>query len=730
MGARGRRSSLQAGIAIGILCAVSSLGQVNVEGFGGANAGVSPTGKWQLQIPEMGWTFGGTVGASLSFATAEFGRDKLGEYREVKFRYPAPGTPHVSSIRLYTARPIAVFSTTWENESPNIAPFPVISQYPLLQHLSFLGMFAQEDFLHSAPDGPTAWFDGSGKTWVFSAADNFMTADSSRNASDAIVGGISSKIATLPAGFSHSTVLAWGQGINSTIGVWGKALTDRSGKVRPGNDADILLSHLSYWTDNGAFYYYNPGELPYVDTLKAVRGELQAKGVRLGSLQLDSWWYPKGPDNSWFSRSGIWTYTAAPNLFRSELAAFRGEMGIPLTTHARWIDTASPYRSQYAMSGNVSVDPKYWDKVALYLKAAGVATYEQDWLGLEAYTDFNLKDADAFLGYMAGSMARRGLTIQYCMANPSHFLASSKYSNVTTIRTSQDRFLRERWTHFLYSSRLATAVGAWPFSDVFMSGERDNLLLATLSAGPVGIGDQLGKMDAGNLLMAVRSDGTIVKPDVAVTPIDEVILADSRGLDVPMQAATWTDFNGLRANYIVGFKRGTNAAMTINPALYGITGEAWLYDVLKGEGWLLGPRTTRTIDLGDDASYFLLMAVGKSGLAMVGDKEMFVTMGRKRIAEASDDGVVDLTVEFGLGETMRSISGYSPKPVSVSAVHGRLSSPFWTASTRMFTVNVRPEPGTRAARLRISQVGAVTAPPRGGACAPRCAAPPGSGPVQ
>lgn len=176
--------------------------------------------------------------------------------------------------------------------------------------------------------------------------------------------------------------------------------------------------------------------------------------------------------------------------------------------------------------------------------------------------------------------------------------------------------------------------------------------------------------------------------------------------------------------------------MTMNPALYGIGGDAWLYDVLKGEGWLLGPRATRTVEPGDDASYFLLMAVGKSGLALIGDlamighKEMFVTMGRKRISDASDDGVVDLTVEFSVGEGMRPISGYSPKAGNVSAVHGRLSSPVWTASTRMFSVNVRPEPGSRTARLRISQVGQVTPPPRGGACAPRCAAPPGSGPVQ
>jgi lipopolysaccharide biosynthesis protein len=37
-------------------------------------------------------------------------------------------------------------------------------------------------------------------------------------------------------------------------------------------------------------------------------------------------------------------------------------------------------------------------------------------------------------------MAKRGIDIQYCMALPKHFLQSTNYSNVTNIRTSQDRF--------------------------------------------------------------------------------------------------------------------------------------------------------------------------------------------------------------------------------------------------------------------------------------------------
>ena len=147
------------------------------------------------------------------------------------------------------------------------------------------------------------------------------------------------------------------------------------------------------------------------------------------------------------------------------------------------------------MSGNVVTDPAYWETVAAYLANSGVATFEQDWLADKAHTDFNLTDGDAFLDNMAASMDRRHLTMQYCMASARHFLQSSKYSNLTTIRTSGDHLQRDRWTDFLYASRLGSALGAWPFTDNFISAETSQLLLATLSAGPLGIGDPIGSIN-------------------------------------------------------------------------------------------------------------------------------------------------------------------------------------------------------------------------------------------
>src|SRR5207237_9509690 len=136
---------------------------------------------------------------------------------------------------------------------------------------------------------------------------------------------------------------------------------------------------------------------------------------------------------------------------------------------------------------------------------------------------------------MASGAAQRGLTLQYCMPLPRHVLQTVEYGNVTSMRVSDDRFDRARWDTFLYTSRLASALGVWPWADVFMSTERDNLLLADLSAGVVGTGDALGAEDAGNLRRVMRNDAVLVKPDVPLVPTDESVLAEAgQGQNTPV----------------------------------------------------------------------------------------------------------------------------------------------------------------------------------------------------
>src|SRR5207245_281190 len=194
-----------------------------------------------------------------------------------------------------------------------------------------------------------------------------------------------------------------------------------------------------------------------------------------GYMQLDGWFYPKGSSNIWSDHmGGIYTYTGDPTLFPQGLGAFQKQLGLSLLTQAKFIDPSSPYHQQYTISRYMSTDPNYWNTIAAYLKNAGIVAYEQDFLTAKYFPAINLNDPEAFVSNMANAMAANGIRMQYCGELPRYLLQSSMYSNLTTARVSGDHFARSRWDDFLYTSRLASALGIWSWSDVFMSTETNN----------------------------------------------------------------------------------------------------------------------------------------------------------------------------------------------------------------------------------------------------------------
>src|SRR5258708_39402903 len=109
-----------------------------------------------------------------------------------------------------------------------------------------------------------------------------------------------------------------------------------------------------------------------------------------------------------------------------------------------------------------------------------------------------------------------------------------------------------------------------------MSSEEDNRILATVSAGMVGVGDAIGAGNKANILRAIRSDGVIVKPDAPIVPIDSTFVNGAQGVDTPDVAATYTDFagpGGLHASYVWTFNAKTNVAATFTPAALGQSGQ-------------------------------------------------------------------------------------------------------------------------------------------------------------
>lgn len=700
-------------MALGCLPAISA---VVGGGAGSLTVTVDPGGTYDIAVAGVSWRFHGDIGYPLTNIQVGSSSDALGPYSEIGFDFQSDAARH-AVIRSYWDQPAVLFTVSSAAAVKNSFVFPNFSQYPQnLDHLTYSGIFAPPTFWDFSVESPWIFFDSSFNTFILSPASNFMSASTQWGPNHELTSGISPAIATLPSGFEQRTVLVVDTGINRAFASWGQVLTALHGKTRPANDADPSLNKVGYWTDNGAPYYYHMADsLSYEQTLAAVKGDFDRQGIGLGYVQLDSWFYQKGPGASWNDNgSGIYRYMAAAPPFMAGLSKFQQSLGIPLVTHARWIDSSSPYRTLYKMSGNVVLDPAYWNYVAGYLATSGVTTYEQDWLDDKAQPAFNLTDAETFLDNMAGAMAQRNLTMQYCMASPRHFLQSSRYSNLTTIRTSADRLGPDKWTDFLYTSRLASALGVWPFTDNFKSTETGNLLLAALSSGPVGLADPIGGLNGANLLHAVRQDGVIVKSDVPLTPVDSSYGSMAHGVDTPQIATTYSDFGALRTYYVFAYAQGNNTQATFSPASLGVNQAAYLYDYFGGSGQVVNPSDALAMPIVGDALYLIAAPIGPSQMAVLGDVDQFVTMGKKRIPALTDDGEIHLTVAFANGETSRNVSGYSPFTPAVKATAGSVGHVIYDAVSQQFRIPVMPGPdGTASIRImRARERSRQPGPPR------------------
>ncbi|OON80528.1 CBM35 domain-containing protein [Streptomyces tsukubensis] len=555
----------------------ASAGVVRPTALRGA---VNGSGTWQVSATVLGWTFGGSVGSAATGITTRSGSDAVGAYTETTFTFQAGARE--GGIRVYDGASCVVFTDTYVKSGANSGPFPTFSQYPKLarqlSHRDCFGRFQFNSFT-SAADSPWVFFDDSGNTFLLSAASHFQDARTTQASNGSIAVGVLGSISTLPAGYTRRTILSVKAGIGAAHRAWGAALTRLAGKTPPANDSGVILNTLGYWTDNGADYYYKfDAAKGYTGTLLAVRDEWASQKIPMGYMQLDSWWYPKGPDSDWNALpDGTFLYEADKELFPDGLAAFQKRLDKPLVTHARWMDASSPYHDTYAFSNNVVTDPKFWQGVMDYLREGGVAVYEQDWLCTHAKpADNSLTEADAFFDNMARHSAADGIDLQYCMALPRDYLQSTLYSNLTTIRVSDDRFDRPKWDMFLYDSQLAGSLGVWPWADVFLSGETNNLLIANLSAGPVGVGDALGKVNAANLSKVARPDGVLVKPDVPIVPTDATYIGEAAGKLPAMVAATHVvHATGLTYRYVFAYARQSRAPQRVYQAedatLSGVT---------------------------------------------------------------------------------------------------------------------------------------------------------------
>jgi hypothetical protein len=682
-------------------------------------------GDYEISSGDPQWVFAGSFKMPLAAATTSRGKDLVGAYQQISFAWSAGQTPMTGWIRLYSEPPLALFSQTCgaAAEMPPAA-FPAFTRVPANLHIFSHGLkeFAPPQF--SASDISTPWllFDDQANAFIISPASHFMVASMIGDGAQQVASGFNPKLRNLLAGFTQQTLVAFGRGINRTWDLWGRSMLELQQAKRPANDADAVLKYLGYWTDNGAFYYYNyDPDKGYIGTLTTLVERYRREQIPLRYLQLDSWWYSKSttnadgsageskkveklPEGEWNRYGGTLEYKANPQLFTNGLAAFQKSIGLPLVTHARWIDPASPYHEKYQSSGLAMVDPKWWDNIAAYLKSSGVATYEQDWL--DRICDYspafssNADTAEMFLDNMARACDEKGITLQYCMPLAAHFMQGCRYENLTTIRTSGDRFNPDHWNNFLYTSRLAASLGIWPWADVFKSPETGNVLLATLSAGPVGIGDAMGAETKTNLFQAVRAHGVIVKPDTAIVPLDRSYLADAQQKPAPLIASTCTRHGGIKTEYVFAFRRPKTSGSRVDFSLaeLGLDEPAYVFDYFAGTGQRLGAGGKFSAPLPKSGMVFYVVApVGKSGIAFLGDREKFVGTGKQRISSLQDSpGKLTAKIVFAENENAVTLHGYAEIAPTVSVEAGQAGAVQFDAATKHFSVEVKPDANTPA----------------------------------
>ncbi len=688
-------------------------------------------GDYDISYANFKWKFSGHLGGEmfpLDRKGVKSGRDAIGRYDEVGFYTESVEDAHFF-IRQYKDLPVIRFRTHYlKSTAGNGIPFPDFKALP-----EGLNQFSYRDSTFAPPTfGPaktsTPWllFDKSGNACIMSPASNFMVAKMVGDGKTEMGAGLDDRLKEVPAGFDQDCVMVFAKGIGAAWDLWGSVMQKLAHKAVPANDSDVLLKSFGYWTDNGADYYYNyDPQLGYTGTLLSLAKRYKQEEIPLGYLQLDSWWYQKSikgpsgkpggakknnklPIGSWNRYGGTLEYRAHPDLFPNGLAKFQEDLGLPLAVHSRWIDRTSPYHDRYRISGVGAVDPKWWDDTAKYLHDSGVVCYEQDWLD-EIFLNSpemasNVGVADAFTDGMANACKAQGIDMQYCMGTPRFFLQGLKYANLTTIRTSGDRFEPGKWADFLYVSQLAKSVGVWPWCDVFKSGETANMILATLSAGPVGTGDAIGKENKQNILMAARTDGVIVKPDQPLVPCDRTY--QEAGQTSPFLASTFTDDKGLRTTYLFAFpKRRGDRAVQYTPRDLGISSPAYCFNLLTRQGQYCDPNQSMNEAIGKDGYTYLMFApISKSGIALLGDLNKFVPTGKQRIASITTTPTgLDFSVRFAKQEKTLTISGVSPrKPVATAAGGGATVSSY-DSTAQILTIEIQPNHPGQTVAVKLSR---------------------------
>lgn len=561
---------------------------------------------------------------------------------------------------------------------------PELDGFFLLPHRPATGW----PLLLSAPDG---------RTVLLAALDEFHSQTIGLNGGT-VRCGWHGDLDAVPAGFATELGIFAGDGPRSCLDAWGAVLLERAGTVRPGRWPDALGSRPSYWTDNGAAYWYRtePGH-DVGGSIVAAVDALRADDVPIGAVQLDSWFYPHtelrpfDTDDWVVPPSPMVAWEERPDVLPDGIGALRTRLGDPpLVAHIRHLAAEAPISEEVPVHVDgplaAPADPQAYERWLDQCRSWGVETFEHDWLVEVFFGVRGLRErpgrARAWQEGIDAAARERGITLQWCMGTPADFAQTTTLTQVTSVRTCGDHGYiatpGQLWAWFCTTNALARSLGLAPFKDVFRTdpevagtnGEPEALLSA-LSTGPIGLGDRAGRNDATLAMRTCRADGLLIKPDVPVAAVDDSLRGNPAFGDDLVVAECYSDHDAGRWAYVLAMHTSPTETEIVDEIAFdrlgesSPTGDVVVWDARRATLTPMPADGRWPVALATEEWTSLVLAPVLAGdLAVLGDVTKFVPAGDARIEIFSVDEAVHLIVK-GAGETV-TITGWAKHEPTVA----------------------------------------------------------------
>ena len=515
------------------------------------------------------------------------------------------------------------------------------------------------------------------------------------------------------AGFSTGMAVIAGSDARSCIDTWGELLRRRAATIRPGRWPDALGTRPSYWTDNGAAYWYRtePGLDPAGSIVAAV-DDLRALGVPIGSVQLDSWWYPHADlrpfdTDEWVvPPSAMIAWEPRTDVLPDGIESLRRRLGSPpLVAHIRHLSSAAPIADEvpvhvdgpYAAPATSEAYERWLDQCVAW----GIETFEHDWLVEVFFGVRSMRStpgrARAWQEGIDRAARERGVTLQWCMGTPADMAQTTTLTQVTSVRTSGDHGYiatpGQLWAWFCTTNALARALHLMPFKDVFRAdpdiagdnGEPEALLSA-LSTGPVALGDRVGRFDASLAMRTCRADGVLIKPHVPIAATSRSMLASAGTRPALMVAECWSQHPVGRWAYVMTMRCSPGDTATTGLVRLAELGDSSpttdviVWDWRRRTATRLASDGTWSATLAPEEWTFHVVApILDCGIAIIGDTSKFVSAGDARMVVSATPGGLRVVV-LGVGElvTITGWSEYAPTRTDGDIRHDPATG-VWTA---------------------------------------------------